>query len=47
MTSGSNMNQKVFLRAVVTFFPTSYRRKLISEVDDVSAASSTPDCIAL
>ena len=41
------MNQNVFLRAVVTFLPVSYSRNVISDVDEVSAASSTPDCIAL
>jgi hypothetical protein len=44
---GSNMNQKVLSRAVVTCLACSCRRKEISEVLEVSAASSTPDCIAL
>ena len=44
---GSNMNQKVLSRAVVTCLACSCRRKDISEVDEVSAASSTPDCMAL
>ena len=40
------MNQKVLSRAVVRFFENSCRRKLMSEVLEVTAASSTPDCQA-
>ena len=42
MTSGSNMNQIALLRAVVTAFEFSDSRKLMSDVLEVSAASSTP-----
>jgi hypothetical protein len=47
ITSGSNMNQIALLRAVVTAFEFSASLKLMSEVDDVSAPSSTPLDIAL
>ena len=47
MTSGSNMNQIALLRADVTAFEFSASLKLMCEVDDVSAPSSTPLDIAL
>ena len=47
INSGSNMYQNAYLRPVVRKLDVSCRRKLISEVLDVIAASSTPDCIAL
>ncbi len=40
------MNQNEPLRAVVTFFAISCSRKLIRLVDDVTAASSEPVCMA-
>ena len=43
---GSNMNQYALPRPVVRFFDTSSRRNEISEVDEVSAASIAPVCIA-
>ena len=47
ITSGSSMNQIALLRAVVTAFAFSDSRKLMSDVLDVIAASSTPLDIAL